>query len=75
MPAMVGTVNINSLSGIMNIGDVHKIAPRNYSKTFAGGGSFNSGDNLNVHNENSVIHVYDRGSPRLDFDTQKERVR
>ena len=58
MPAIVGTVNINSLEGVLNVGDVHTISPTGYFKTFAGGGSFNSGDTLNVNNGPSVIHVY-----------------
>jgi spore germination protein PA len=59
MPAIVGTVGINTVSGVFNIGDAGTIAPSNFSKTFAGGGSFNSGDNMRVFNESSVINVYD----------------
>ncbi|WP_019121490.1 spore germination protein [Brevibacillus massiliensis] len=62
MPAIVGTVNINSLSGVFNIGDVNAITPSTVVKTFAGGGSFNSGTNLTVNNSPSVINVYDTGS-------------
>lgn len=63
MPAYVGTVNVNSLSGVFNIGDVYKIAPTSTSKTFAGGGSFNSGQQVNVRNPKySVIHIYDPDS-------------
>lgn len=59
MPAIVGTVNINSISGIFNIGDVGTISPQNLSKTYAGGGSFNSGDRLTINNSPSLINVYD----------------
>ena len=59
MPAIVGTVNINSISGIFNIGDVNTISPKNLAKTYAGGGSFNSGDRLTIHNSPSLINVYD----------------
>ncbi|WP_391560725.1 spore germination protein [Robertmurraya sp.] len=59
MPAIVGTVNVNHISGVFNIGDVHTISPKNLAKTFAGGGSFNSGDRLNIKNAPSIINVYD----------------
>lgn len=59
MPAIVGTVHINSISGIFNIGDVQTISPKNLAKTYAGGGSFNSGDKLTIHNSPSLINVYD----------------
>jgi spore germination protein PA len=59
MPAIVGTVNINSVGGIFNIGDVQIISPRSTLKTFAGGGSFNTGTNLNINNKHSVTRTYD----------------
>lgn len=58
MPAIVGTVNVNNISGVFNIGDVRTIAPRSLLKTFAGGGSFNSGETLNIRNAPSVINIY-----------------
>lgn len=59
MPAIVGTINVNMISGVFNIGDVHRIAPKNWAKTFAGGGSFNSGDQLDIKNAPSIINIYD----------------
>jgi len=59
MPAIVGAVNVNSVSGVFNIGDVRTISPSTISKTFAGGGSFNSGDRLQVNNAPSIIKVVD----------------
>ncbi|HJV45150.1 MAG TPA: spore germination protein [Bacillota bacterium] len=59
MPAIVGIVNVNSISGVLNIGDVRTIAPKSISKTFAGGGSFNSGDNLRVNNGKSITYIHD----------------
>ncbi|MET3288180.1 spore germination protein [Brevibacillus fluminis] len=59
MPAIVGSVNINSMTGVMNIGDVRTIAPQSVTKTFAGGGSFNSGTNLLINNPKSIIQIYD----------------
>jgi spore germination protein PA len=58
MPAVVGTVNVNLLSGVMNIGDVHTIAPRGLFRTYAGGGSFNSANKLNINNAASTINIY-----------------
>jgi len=59
MPAIVGTVNVVSLTGVLNIGDARIIAPIAESSTFAGGGSFNSGDTMNVVNAPSIIRVSD----------------
>lgn len=59
MPAIVGVVNVNSVGGIFNIGDVYCIAPQSVIKTFAGGGSFNAGNNLLINNERSMICVYE----------------
>lgn len=58
MPAIVGAINVNNISGVFNVGDVGIISPTTYSTTYAGGGSFNSGDTLNVNNSPSVINVY-----------------
>ncbi|MBO8171737.1 MAG: spore germination protein [Bacillaceae bacterium] len=59
MPAIVGTVNINTASGVFNIGDVQIIAPRSFDKTFAGGGSFNAGEKLLIQNAPSIINIYE----------------
>ncbi|USG66186.1 spore germination protein [Brevibacillus ruminantium] len=60
MPAIVGVVNVVSVDrGIFNIGDVRIISPRISEKTFAGGGSFNSGTNLKIDNSNTALNVYE----------------
>ncbi len=61
MPAIVGAVKVNSIgnSSIFNIGDVFNIAPMSTAKTFAGAGSFNTGDGLRVNNQQSVTNTYD----------------
>lgn len=61
MPAFVGAINIVSVgsSGVMNIGDVYLIAPNSSAKTFAGAGSFNTGDNMRVNNQYSNTNTYD----------------
>ncbi|WP_078548228.1 spore germination protein [Litchfieldia alkalitelluris] len=61
MPAIVGAVKVNSIgnSSIFNIGDVFNIAPYSQAKTFAGAGSFNTGDGMQVYNQRSVTNTYD----------------
>ncbi|MFC4403214.1 spore germination protein [Gracilibacillus xinjiangensis] len=61
MPAIVGAVKVISIdsSSIFNIGDVYKIQPYTQAKTFAGGGSFNSGDGIRIHLENAQTNIVD----------------
>jgi spore germination protein PA len=61
MPAMVGAVKVNNIgsSGVFNIGDVHTISPRSNAKTFAGAGSFNTGDGLTIRNDYRLTNTYD----------------
>jgi spore germination protein PA len=62
LPAIVGAVKVNSVgnSGIFNIGDVFYMAPDSLAKTFAGAGSFNTGDGMTISNHNSVTNTYDK---------------
>ena len=61
MPAIVGVAQVISIgsSSIFNIGDVYKIMPVSSAKTFAGSGSFNTGDGLKVTNYRSATNTYD----------------
>ncbi|THE12596.1 spore germination protein [Bacillus timonensis] len=61
MPAIVGAIKINSIgnSSVMNVGDVFQIAPVSTAKTFAGAGSFNTGNGLRIFNNQSVTNSYD----------------
>lgn len=61
MPAIVGAFKVNSVgtSSVLHIGDVLNISPYSEVKTFAGAGSFNTGDGLNIFNQNSVTNTYD----------------
>ncbi|WP_026692691.1 spore germination protein [Peribacillus kribbensis] len=61
MPAIVGAVQVLSVGSgaVFNIGDVYKIAPFTFAKTFAGAGSFNTGDNISVQNQVSSTNTYD----------------
>jgi spore germination protein PA len=62
MPAIVGAVNVNSIgnAGIFHIGDVFQMSPYSAAKTFAGSGSFNTGDRVTVSNTNSQTNTYDQ---------------
>jgi spore germination protein PA len=62
MPAFVGAVKLNSIgtAGVFHIGDVFIIAPVSTAKTFAGAGSFNTGDGAYVNNRSSTTNTYDR---------------
>ncbi|MBM7586478.1 spore germination protein PA [Bacillus pakistanensis] len=61
MPAFVGAVQVISVgsSGVVHIGDVFQINPVSTAKTFAGAGSFVTGDGISVYNENSVTYTID----------------
>ncbi|GAA0491569.1 spore germination protein GerPA [Salinibacillus aidingensis] len=61
MPAFVGAVKVNSVgsSSIFHIGDVYAMSPVSSAKTFAGGGSFNTGDGLTLSLDQSYTYVTD----------------
>jgi spore germination protein PA len=62
MPAIVGVVKVISVgsSGVFNIGDVLTMSPSSTAKTYAGAGSFNTGDHLNVRSNYSKTNTYDQ---------------
>ncbi|MEC5423654.1 spore germination protein [Virgibacillus sp. C22-A2] len=66
MPAKVGAVKVITVSSssIFNIGDVYTMNPVSSAKTYAGGGSFNTGDGIRVDLTKSSTNVYD--SDQLD---------
>jgi spore germination protein PA len=61
MPAYVGAVQVINLgsSGVFHIGDVIQIRPFSDTKTFAGAGSFNTGDGLAIYNQYSATNTLD----------------
>ncbi|KIL47369.1 spore germination protein [Jeotgalibacillus campisalis] len=61
MPGIVGSIQIVSIgsSAVMHIGDCYSIQPRSNTKTFAGAGSFNTGDGLFVQNQQSATNTWD----------------
>lgn len=61
MPAIVGSVRIVNVgpSSIVHIGDSIHLAPQSASKTFAGAGSFNTGDSVQNYNAISSTNTFD----------------
>lgn len=61
MPAKVGAVKITNISssGIFNIGDVYSMSPQSSAKTYAGGGSFNTGYGIRINLAHSNTKVMD----------------
>lgn len=62
MPAIVGNIKIVNVSssGIVQIGDAIQLSPVSSSKTFAGAGSFNTGDLAHTNNAVSATNTNDR---------------
>ncbi|UOR13172.1 spore germination protein [Halobacillus amylolyticus] len=62
MPAKVGMVKVLNVSNssIFNIGDVYSMSPAASAKTFAGGGSFNTGNGIRININRSSTYVNDR---------------
>jgi spore germination protein PA len=61
MPAIVGSIKILSVDGssIVHIGDSIQLAPYSTSKTFAGSGSFNTGNSIKTYNGLSNTNTLD----------------
>ncbi|RBW68992.1 spore germination protein [Bacillus taeanensis] len=59
MPSIVGAVNIVSAGGVINFGDSFYVAPFSTSKTYAGSGSFNTGNIVETYNRYSATNVND----------------
>jgi hypothetical protein len=61
MPSLVGNVKFVSVgpSSIVQFGDSVQLSPQSSTKTFAGAGSFNTGDFANTHNAISNTNTND----------------
>ncbi|KYC97209.1 spore germination protein [Heyndrickxia sporothermodurans] len=61
MPAIVGAVQVMNIgsSGVFHIGDVFQLTPISTAKTFAGAGSFNTGETLAIQNYQSATNTFD----------------
>jgi len=61
MPAIVGAIKVVSVGtgSIVHIGDAVFLSPSSTSKTFAGAGSFNTGDFPLTNNAVSATNTYD----------------
>jgi len=61
VPAFVGAVKINTIgtSSIFHIGDVYKMEPYTQAKTFAGGGSINTRNGMQVQSHHAQTTIVD----------------
>lgn len=61
MPSMVGFINIISMgsSSVFTVGDAFYMSPTSYATTYAGSGSFNTGDGLYVTNYENSTNITD----------------
>lgn len=59
MPAVIGAVNINSVSGTVNFGDALNLSPKSNTKEFLGSGSSNVGNMVNANNGFSIVNTID----------------
>ncbi len=61
MPSIVGSFKVVSVSSgsVVLIGDTLQVAPASTSKTFAGAGSFNTGDLAHTNNAISATNTSD----------------
>lgn len=62
MPAIVGVVQVVSVSSaaVFHIGDVFRIVARSNAKTYAGAGSFNTGEEVHLQNYQSATNTFDQ---------------
>lgn len=62
MPGIVGNLKVVSVgsSGVVQIGDCIQVRPQSTSKTFAGSGSFNTGDIPQTYNALNNTNTNDR---------------
>lgn len=59
MPSIVGPIQINSIEGIVNLGDSFYISPKGSSKSSLGSGGANTGDFHIVNNILSATNAID----------------
>ncbi|MFC5701085.1 spore germination protein [Cohnella faecalis] len=59
MPCIIGAVKILSVAGIVQFGDAIQISPSSTSKTYAGAGSFITGDLSRSNNAVSSTNTND----------------
>jgi hypothetical protein len=71
MPSIVGNIKILNVgpSSIVQIGDAVQISPSSTSKTYAGAGSFNTGDLAHTNNAISNTNTND---PDVSDSSQNE---
>lgn len=59
MPAIVGPVQINNVSGVVTFGDTFYVSPKENSKSTLGAGASNTGNFFVVNNALSATNAID----------------
>ncbi|WP_027723816.1 spore germination protein [Tuberibacillus calidus] len=61
MPSIAGAIKVNQVqnAGVFTVGDTLNISPKNVSKNYAGSGSINTGDLMQVNSGLSSTNTYD----------------
>jgi len=61
MPSIAGPIKIDAINsgGVFNVGDTLNISPKSANKSYAGSGSFNTGDFLQINNGVSSTNTLD----------------
>lgn len=65
MSAIVGAVNINTNSGTINMGNTAVISPQSNTKSITGQGGSNTGNIVNVLNNENVTNTIDTASNQI----------
>ncbi|WP_067840595.1 spore germination protein [Amphibacillus sediminis] len=62
MPAIVGAISVKTIgtSSVLHVGDVYSINPYSQAKTYAGGGSFNTGEGVTVRLDKAITNITDQ---------------
>ncbi|AZB44242.1 spore germination protein [Bacillus sp. FJAT-42376] len=59
MPAFVGPMEIESVTGVFKVGDTFTISPKSVSKSAVGSGALSNGDGNQVYNSRNITNDYD----------------
>ena len=57
---MLSKLSNISTGSVFHIGDIFRISATSNAKTFAGAGSFNTGDNVQLQNYQSTTNTFDQ---------------
>lgn len=69
MPCIIGAVKILSVDGVVQFGDALQISPTSTSKTYAGSGSFITGD---LSRSNNAVSSTNTNDPDVSDSSQNQ---